>query len=133
MPNKVGLLRFSLAVFAVLSAAAHLFPSPSGSMAGEFWFNIEVVVYAIFAVAYLLGLRRWYALAVGFSVLNILLYILAGLFAIPGVSSAPLTANLNIATFDISRLFSVVSYVYLIVAGVVLLLIDKGSELEKLY
>lgn len=131
--NGMKLFRLSLALFAVLEAAAHLFPSPSGSMAGQFWFNIEVVVYAILAVFFVLGLRRWYALAVAFSVLNIFLFIAAGITAIPGVSAAPLTGNLNFMNYDISRFFSVLSYIYIIVAGVLLWLKDRGSKLERMY
>ena len=131
--NGMKLFRLSLAIFAVLEAAAHLFPSPSGSMAGQFWFNIEIVVYTILAVFFILGLRRWYVLAVAFSVLNIALFISAGVATIPGVTTAPLTANLDFMHYDISRFFSVLSYIYIIVAGALLWLKDKGSKLERMY
>ncbi|HUY70194.1 MAG TPA: hypothetical protein VMV00_01335 [Candidatus Baltobacteraceae bacterium] len=133
MPNKIALFRLSLAIFAVVAAAAHIFSSPSDSMLGQFWFNVEVVVYAVLAAAFILGLRRWYVLAVAFSALNMALFLLAGFAAVPGVTTAPLAANLDFSHYDVSRLFSVLSYVYIILAGLVLMLYDKGSKLEKLY
>jgi len=133
MPNKIALFRLSLAIFAVMAAAAHIFSSPSNSMLGQFWFNVEVVVYTVLAVAFILGLRRWYILAVAFSAFNMGLFLLAGFAAIPGITTAPLAANLNFFHYDISRLASVVTYVYIILAGLVLMLYDKGSKLEKLY
>lgn len=131
--DGIRLFRISLALFAALEAAAHLFPSPSGSAIGQFWFNIEVVVYALLAITFILGLRRWYVLAVAFSILNIFMFIAAGLTAIPGVTAAPLTGNIDFMHYDISRLFSVLGYIYIIVAGALLWLKDRSSKIEKLY
>ncbi|MDE1850985.1 MAG: hypothetical protein KGH54_04310 [Candidatus Micrarchaeota archaeon] len=133
MFSKIAILRFSIAIFALLNAAAHLFPSPSGSMAGQFWFNLEVVAYTLIAIMCLLGLKRWYPIFIAYSVLNITLFFLAGVIAMPGITQAPLSANLNFMSYDISRLFSVASYLYLIVVGSILLMVDKGSKLEELY
>ncbi|HVC58365.1 MAG TPA: hypothetical protein VND15_02720 [Candidatus Acidoferrales bacterium] len=133
VPNNVGLFRFSLVISAVAAAAAHIFSSPSGSALGQYWFNVEVIVYAVLAVTFMLGLKRWYILAVAFSAFNLALFLLAGVIAIPGVTTAPLAANLNFSGYDISRLASVATYIYIILAGLVLMLYDKGSKLEKLY
>ncbi|MDE1856271.1 MAG: hypothetical protein KGH49_03495 [Candidatus Micrarchaeota archaeon] len=133
MASKVAFLRFSLAIFAILNAAAHLYPSPSGSMAGQFYFNLEVILYSVIALMFVLGLKRWYAIATVYSVLNIALFIIAGTVTLPGITGSALTSNLDFMHYDISRLFSVVSYIYLIFAGLVLIKLDKGSKIERLY
>lgn len=133
MASKVAFLRLSLAIFAILNAAAHLYPSPSGSMAGQFYFNLEVILYSVIALMFVLGLKRWYAIATVYSMLNIALFIIAGTITLPGITGSALTSNLDFMHYDISRLFSVVSYIYLIFAGLVLIKLDKGSKIERLY
>ena len=51
-------------------------------------------MYVLIAVVYLLGLRMWYLPAVGYSVLNLVMFFVSGFVAIPGISTAALTGHL---------------------------------------
>ncbi len=55
-------------------------------------------MYVLIAVVYLLGLRMWYLPAVGYSVLNLVMFFVSGFVAIPGISTAALTGHLALDT-----------------------------------
>lgn len=124
--------RFSLVLVALVDAAAHIFASPAKSAEVTLWLDGEVVLYVLIAIVYLLGLRMWYLPAVTYSVLNLVLFFVSGFVAIPGVTTAALTGHLAFAHYYFGRAFSVGAWIYLLVAGAVMLRADPGSRLNTL-
>ncbi len=60
------------------------------------WIDIEVIVYVLVAMVYLLGIRTWYAAATVFNAFNLGIYLLSGLIAIPGITGNPFGSHLSI-------------------------------------
>jgi hypothetical protein len=125
-------IRFTLVVFALLNVAAHLFASPGATKPITFWLEIEVAVYLMVGVIYLLGLRFWYGPAVLFSVFNLFVYMLSGLVAIPLLSAHPLTGHVEFLKYSFGRGFSLLSWLYLIIVGAWMMARDRGSKVNEL-
>lgn len=79
--RRIHWLRFGLAVVALMTAAAHLFALPTPAPLVTLWLDVEISFYVLIAIVYLLGLRRWYLPAIGFTVLNVVGYFGSGLVA----------------------------------------------------
>ncbi len=125
-------LRFSMVVLALLDAAAHLFASPGQTQAVTFWLETEVAAYVLVSVVYLLGLRSWYTPAIAYSVLNLVIFFLSAFVALPGITHGTLIGHVEFAQYSFGRAFSLLAWVYLIAAGLVLNRLDKGSKLDAL-
>lgn len=117
---------------ALADAAAHIFAVPAKSAEVTLWLDGEVVIYALIAMIYLLGLRMWYLPALAYSALNLILFFVSGFVAIPGVRTAALTGHLTFAHYYFGRGFSLASWIVLLIAGAVMLKVDKGSKLNEL-
>ena len=146
--------RFVIAIFAILIAAAHLpYASissgmnaphqtsasassqhvnsiPFGFQALGFWFDIETITYAVIAVVFLLGIRRWYAAATVFNGFNVVLYFLSGYTAIPGITSMAFGSRLNALTSSLPNAVMIISWIALLILSIIFLKYDRGSELE---
>ncbi|MHB1766057.1 MAG: hypothetical protein ACYCS1_11180 [Gammaproteobacteria bacterium] len=129
---KIHWLRFSLAFFALLSVASHLFSAPGGTSQITFWLETEVAFYSIIGVIYLLGLRMWYVPAVLYSVVNAAIFFVSALIAIPGITAQPLVAHIQFFQYGYGSVISLIAWLYLIVFGIVGIKCDKGSKLNDM-
>lgn len=125
-------IRFSMVILALLDAAAHLFASPGQTAEVTFWLETEVAVYILVSVIYLLGLRSWYTPAIAYSVLNLVIFFLSAVVVLPGITHSALVGHIQFAKYSFGRGFSLLAWVYLIVVGLILNRIDKGSKLDAL-
>ena len=130
--SRLKWLRFSMVIFALLDATAHLFASPGATSEVTFWIELEVTVYIVIGVIYLLGLRSWYTPAILFSVLNIILFFVSGVSAIPGINPTALSGHVELFQYSFGRAFSVIGWLYLIIMGLVLNRIDRGSKIDEM-
>lgn len=130
--QQVHWWRFSLAFFALVNVAAHLYAIPAKYPVQTLWLEGEVAFYVMVAVIYLLGLRMWYAPAILYTVLNLLAFFLSGITTIPGITSTVFSTHLAVFQYSWGRGLSVVAWAYLLVVGVYLLRADKGSGLNRL-
>ena len=125
-------LRFTMVVLALLDAAAHLFSSPGQTPEVTFWLETEVAVYVLISVIYLLGLRSWYTPAIAYSVLNLVIFFLSAFVPMPGITHGALVGHVQFAQYSFGRGFSLLAWLYLILVGLVLNRIDRGSQLDRL-
>ena len=126
-------LRLSMVILALIDVAAHVYASPGAAPIISYWIDIETATYSLIAVVYLLGLRRYYLPPVLFTAYNLIMYFVSGAVALPfGISKAPLAGHLQFAQYSFGRGFSLISWLYLLVVGIVLLKRDPGSKLNQL-
>ncbi len=130
--DKIHWLRFSLAFFALMEVAAHLFASPGATPQITFYLETEIAFYIIISVVYLLGIKIYYVPSLLYSLFNISLFFLSAFIIIPGVSTSLLTGHIAFSQYSYGRSISLFSWIYLIIIGLVLLKIDKGSEINNL-
>ena len=130
--RNIHWIRFLLVLVALADAAAHIFAASAKSAEVTLWLDGEVVIYALIAMIYLLGLRMWYLPALAYSALNLILFFVSGFVAIPGVTTAALTGHLAFAHYYFGRGFSLGAWIVLLVVGAVMLKVDKGSKLNEL-
>ena len=120
-----------MVVLALLNAAAHLFASPGQTGEVTFWLETEVAAYVLVSVIYLLGLRSWYTTAIGYSVLNLVIYFLSAFVPLPGITHSALVGHVQFDKYSFGRAFSLLGWVYLVAVGLVLNRMDKGSKLDE--
>jgi len=126
-------LRLSMVILALIDVAAHVYASPGATPIISYWIDIETATYSLIAVVYLLGLRRYYMPPVLFTAYNLIMYFVSGAVALPfGISKAPLSGHLQFAQYSFGRGFSLISWLYLLVVGIILLKKDPGSPLNRL-
>lgn len=125
-------LRFTMVALALLDAAAHLFASPGQTPEVTFWLETEVAVYVLVSVIYLLGLRSWYTPAIAYSVLNLVVFFLSAFVRLPGITHSALVGHVQFAKYSFGRGFSLLAWLYLIIVGLVLNRVDRGSGLDRL-
>lgn len=130
--NKVHWLRFSLAFFALLNVASHLFSSPGANSQITFWLETEVAFYSIISVIYLLGLRVWYLPALLYSILNIFIFLVSAFIVLPGITTQLLVGHIAFAQYSYGRGISLIAWIYLILFGMLALKYDKGSEINTM-
>jgi hypothetical protein len=128
--SRVNMLRFFLAIFALLEVAAHLFASPGTTPQITFWLEVEIAVYSIIAIIYLLGLRFYYTPALLFSIFNILIYFISAFVVLPGISTVPLVGHIQFLQYSFGRGVALSNWILLIVFGAAALKYDKGSEIN---
>ena len=125
-------LRFSLALIAVIVSAANLFGSINAeSSAIMFWLDFEASAYITIALVYLLGLKSWYKPAILFSILNIFLFFISSIIVIRFITTQ-LTGNLSFFNYNYGQIFALFGWIYLIVVGLIVYKIDRGSQLDKI-
>ena len=126
-------LRLSMVILALIDVAAHVYASPGATPIVSYWIDIETAAYSLIAVVYLLGLRRYYMPPVLFTAYNLIMYFVSGAVAFPfGINKAPLSGHLQFAQYSFGRGFSLISWLYLLVVGIILLKKDPGSPLNRL-
>ena len=130
--RQVHWLRFSLAFFALVNVASHLYALPAKYPVQTLWLEGEVAFYVMVAVVYILGLRMWYVPAILYTVFNLLAFFLSGIITIPGITSTVFSTHLTVFQYSWGRGLSVLAWAYLLVVGVYMLWADKGSGLNKL-
>lgn len=131
--RHVHFLRLTLVFFSLLNVAAHLYASPGATPIVSYWIDIETATYGLIATVYLLGLRRYYVVPILFTTYNMALYFLSGIIALPfGINSAPLVGHVQFALYSFGRGMSLAAWIYLLVAGIVMLKVDAGSALNQL-
>ena len=130
--NKVHWLRFSLAFFALLNVASHLFSSPGANSQITFWLETEVAFYSIISVIYLLGLRVWYLPALLYSILNIFIFLVSAFIVLPGITTQLLVGHIAFAQYSYGRGISLIAWICLILFGLLALKYDKGSEINTM-
>lgn len=103
-----------------------------GPQALGLWLDIEIVVYIVIAMVYLLGLSSWYLPAVLFNAFNVGIYFLSGMIAIPGITPMAFGSRLNgFHSFVTSIL--IISWIAALVLGLLLLKYDPGSGIDRIY
>ncbi len=130
--NKIHWLRFTLAFFALLNVASHLFASPGATSAVTFWLETEVAFYSIISVVYLFGLRIWYVPALLYSVLNLVIFFASAFVILPGITTQLLIGHIQFAQYSYGRGISLIAWAYLIVFGALAIKYDRGSGVNKL-
>ena len=131
--SQVQGLRLSLVLFALLDVAAHLFASPGATPIVSYWIDIETATYGLIAVIYLLGLRRYYVPPIIFTAYNLIMYFLSGITALPfGINQAPLAGHLQFLQYSFGRGLSLAAWLYLLIVGLIILRVDRGSRLNEL-
>ncbi len=131
--SQVQGLRLSLVLFALLDVAAHLFSSPGATPIVSYWIDIETATYGLIAVIYLLGLRRYYVPPIIFTAYNLIMYFLSGITALPfGINQAPLAGHLQFLQYSFGRGLSLAAWLYLLIVGLIILRVDRGSRLNEL-
>ena len=130
--SKVHWLRFSLAFFALLNVASHLFASPGPTSQVTFWLETEVAFYTIIGVIYLLGLRMWYVPVILYSMLNIAIFFASSFIILPGITSQLLVGHIQFLQYSYGRAVSLFSWIYLTVFGVIAIKYDRGSKVNDL-
>lgn len=148
--------RAFVAIFALLIAASHLaynsssgfsapvhisntsgtgYPSAAQMMSFNylsFWFDVEIIAYTLIAVVFLLGLRTWYPIAIAFNALNVILYFLSGVIAIPGLTNGAFGSHLNLSlALSVGNILAF-AWILELILGLMLLKYDPGSELDRL-
>lgn len=126
------IVRFTVMMFALIDAAAHLYASPASYPLVTFWLEIEVASFIVIGIVFLLGLRIWYLPSVLFTVLNVVLYLVSGVVAIPPISPVALAGHVQFLDYSFGRAFSLIAWIYIIVVGLVLFRYDSGSKLNAL-
>lgn len=129
---KIKFLRFSLAFAALLNVAAHLYAVPAATPIATMYLDSEVALYVFVAMIYTFGLRMWYWPALLYSVLNISLFFISGVTAIPGVTTQPLTGHIEFLQYSFGRAGSLIAWIYLIIVGYIAIKYDKGSKINDL-
>ncbi|MGP6220441.1 hypothetical protein [Caldiplasma sukawensis] len=130
--SKIKIMRFTLVVCSLLDAAAHLYASPAQYPLVTFWLEIEVSAFIVIGIVFLLGLRIWYLPAILFTLLNISIYFVSGLIALPPVTYSVLAGHVQFANYSFGRIFSVGTWIYIIVVGFIAIFVDKGSKINEL-
>lgn len=130
--DKIHWLRFSLAFFALLNVASHLFASPGETPQITFWLETEVAFYSMIGVIYLLGFRMWYVPAMLYSILNLSIYLISAFMIMPGITTSLLIGHIQFAQYSYGRGISLIAWVYLVVVGAMAVKYDKGSKLNEL-
>ena len=131
--RSMDLLRLSMAFFAVVDVAAHLYASPGSTPIVSYWIDVETAAYGLIAVVYLLGLRRYYLLPVLFTTYNLVMYFLSGLVSLPfGIDPTPLVGHVQFAQYSFGRGMSMAAWIYLLIVGIILLKKDPGSQINRL-
>ena len=131
--RRVQWLRLSLVFFALLDVAAHIFASPGSTPIVSYWIDIETASYGLIAVIYLLGLRTYYGPPIIFTAYNMTMFFVSGLTALPfGINKVPLTGHLQFLQYSFGRGFSLAAWLYLLIVGLIMLRIDRGSRLNDL-
>ena len=130
--RRIQWLRLSMVFFALLGAASHIFASPGATPEVTFWIETEVVAYVIIGVVYLFGLKMWYVPAILYTVLNLTIFFISAVVVIPGITSGLLIGHMQFAEYSFGRAGSLVSWMYLLVVGIIMLKIDKGSKINDL-
>ncbi len=129
----VHTLRLSLVFFALLDVAAHLFATPGTTPIVSYWIDIETASYGLIAVVYLLGLRMFYAPPIIFTAYNMAMFFVSGLTALPfGINAKPLVGHLQFLSYSFGRGFSMAAWLYLLIVGILMLKMDRGSQLNDL-
>lgn len=126
------IVRFTVMLFALIDAAAHLYASPASYPLVTFWLEIEVASFIVIGIVFLLGLRIWYLPSVLFTVLNVVLYFVSGIVAIPPISPVALAGHVQFLDYSFGRAFSLIAWIYIIVVGLILFRYDSGSKLNAL-
>lgn len=61
-----------------------------------------------------------------------MLFVVSGFIAIPGITTAALTGHLAFSHYFFGRGFSLGAWILLLLVGVAMLKLDKGSKLNEL-
>lgn len=131
--RRLHWLRLSMAFFALLDVAAHIFASPGVTPIISYWLDIETASYSLIAVIYLLGLRQFYVPPILFTAYNMAMFFLTGFVALPfGINKAPLVGHIQILQYSFGRGFSLLAWLYLLLVGIWMLRGDPGSKLDAL-
>ncbi|AWR93823.1 hypothetical protein [Acidianus brierleyi] len=130
--SLIKFLRFSLAFAALLNIAAHLYAVPAATPIATMYLDSEVALYIFVAMIYTFGLRMWYWPALLYSVLNISLFFISGITAVPGVTPQPLVGHIEFLQYSFGRAGSVIAWLYLIIVGYIAIKYDKGSKINDL-
>lgn len=124
--SPIKLVRMSLVIIALLNFSAVALGSPDWNAATTYslWLGFASAIYVIVAIVYFLGLRMWYAPS------SIVLLLSGGInYAFDSAGGPDALTPFTSPSFnDIIAL----SWVYLIVVGVLIMRYDKGSKLNEL-
>ncbi|HVA83259.1 MAG TPA: hypothetical protein VNF06_03785 [Candidatus Aquilonibacter sp.] len=122
--SPIKLARFSMVLLALLNFSAVALGSPNWNAATVYslWLGFASAIYIIVAIIYMLGFRMWYGLSSGFLVLSAIVnYMFDSAGGPDALSATGVTFNNLIA----------LSWLYLVLMGLILMRYDKGSKLNS--
>jgi hypothetical protein len=130
--RKIHLLRWTLVFFALCNVAAHVYATPGATPITTWWIDVEIATYSLIAVIYLFGLRMFYWPPLLFTAYTLIMYFLSGAVAMGAIDPTPLVGHLQFLHYSFGRGFSVISWLYLLIVGWVILKLDPGSQVNDL-
>ena len=130
--TPIKIVRFAVMVCALLDSAAHLFATPAAYPVITFWLEIEVAAFIIIGIVFLLGLRMWYLPSVMFTLFNMLIYLISGVVAIAPLNPVALSGHVDFLNYSFGRAFSMATWIFIIIVGILLIHYDSGSALNTL-
>lgn len=107
--------------------------APSGFQYLGLWLDIEIIAYTVIAVVFLFGMRSWYVPAVLFNAFNVGIYFISGAVPIPGITGMAFGNRLGAFSHSFDTSLLIVSWLAVLILGLVLLKYDPGSALDRLY
>jgi hypothetical protein len=130
--RRLHILRLTLVFFALCNVAAHVYATPGATPITTWWIDVEIATYGLTAVIYLFGLRMFYWPVLLFSAFTIVMYFLSGAIPMGLIDPKPLVGHLQILQYSFGRGFSMISWVFLLIVGWIMLKLDPGSRVNDL-
>ena len=124
--STIKIVRFSLVFFALLNFSAVALGSPNWNTATTYslWLGFASAAYLLIAIVYFLGLRMWYGPTSAFLILSAIINYLFDSAGGPDALTGGSTALFNDAI--------AVTWLYLVVVGLIMMRYDRGSKLNDL-
>ncbi len=122
----IKVVRFSLVIFSLLNFAALALGSPNWNVASFYslWLGFASAAFILIAIIYFLGLRMWYGPVAGFLIIAAIINYIFDAAGGPDALSPINRPSFN----DLIAL----TWLYLVVVGIVIMRYDKGSKLNEL-
>ena len=124
--SRIKFARFSLVVLALFDYSGLALGTSSFSAAtlSNLWYGLAAAGYIIVAAVYLFGLRMWYAPAVTFVIISALINM--------AINFAGGPLGLGAGASSLFSLIVNVTWLYMVVAGLMIMRYDKGSKVNDL-
>lgn len=122
--SLIKLARFSMVFFALINFSAVALGSPNWNSATIYslWLGFASALYILVGIIYMLGFRMWYGMSSAFLIISALInYSIDSTGGPDALTATPVSFNNLIA----------LTWLYLVLMGLVLMRYDKGSKLNS--